>query len=277
MLAVLSSPANSWGEHLPVKVYKGYETVFYKNGNLNIEAYLYKPEGNGPFPVVIYNHGSRQGSERTEVPFAYVGNMLAKNGYAVLVPERRGYGKSDGQTWSQAVSGESGAKFISRLKAEATDVAAGIDYLRTVPFTDLRRMAIMGWSLGGIVSIFTASQHDDFKVLIDQAGGALSWKHSPDLQSALPQAARQVKAPSLCMDAENDATTDAVTTVGRTIRNAGVVEKTIIYPAFTPSSDPSNTPPGHLIFSAQGMSIWQNDVLSFLGQHIGVDFIRNPR
>jgi dienelactone hydrolase len=137
-------------------------------------------------------------------------------------------------------------------------------------------MAIMGWSLGGIVSIFTASQRDDFKVLIDQAGGALSWKHSPDLQSELPRAASQVKAPSLCMDAENDATTDAVTTVGRTIRNAGVVEKTIIYPAFTPSSNPSNTPPGHLIFSAQGMSIWQNDVLSFLGQHIGADFHPEP-
>src|SRR5215469_7741129 len=141
----------------------GYQTVFYKNGNLNIEAYLYKPQGKGPFPVVIYNHGSRRGSERKEVPFAYVGNMLAQNGYAVLVSERRGYGKSDGETWSQEVAGDTGAKFVSRLKAEATDVAAGIEYLRTVQFADLHRMAIMGWSLGGIISIFTASDHNEFR------------------------------------------------------------------------------------------------------------------
>lgn len=42
-----------------------FETIYYKNGNLSIEAYLYMPEGKGPFPLVIYNHGSRSGQERT--------------------------------------------------------------------------------------------------------------------------------------------------------------------------------------------------------------------
>lgn len=256
---------------------EGYQTVFYKNGNLNIEAYLYKPQGNGPFPVVIYNHGSRLGSERKEVPFAYVGNMLMQNGYAVLVPERRGYGKSDGQTLSQELAGDTGAMFINRIKAEATDVAAGIEYLRTVPFADLHRVAIMGWSLGGLVSILAASDRNDFRAMIDQAGGSLAWKLSPALRSELPRAARLVKAPSLCMDAENDATTDAVRTVGQAIRDARIYEKTIIYPAFTPSSNPSNIAPGHLIFSAEGMPIWQNDVLVFLKAHMGEGSARSPR
>src|SRR5438132_10153948 len=33
----------------------GYTTVFYKSGRLNIEAYLYRPKGDGLFPLVIYN------------------------------------------------------------------------------------------------------------------------------------------------------------------------------------------------------------------------------
>ena len=39
-----------------------YTEVFYPSGSRRIQAYLYKPNGDGPFPVVIYNHGSRPAS-----------------------------------------------------------------------------------------------------------------------------------------------------------------------------------------------------------------------
>jgi hypothetical protein len=65
------------------------------------------------------------------------------------------------------------------------------------------------------------------------------------------------------MDAENDATTNSVKTVGEAIKSSGEPEQTIIYPAFTPTSNPSNIAPGHLIF-AQGVSIWQDDLFKFL-------------
>jgi poly(3-hydroxybutyrate) depolymerase len=42
--------------------------VFYPSGGLRIQAYLYRPAGDGPFPAVIYNHGSRIGRERQESP-----------------------------------------------------------------------------------------------------------------------------------------------------------------------------------------------------------------
>src|SRR6266436_1230395 len=108
-----------------------YQDVFYASGNLRIQAYLYKPEGDGPFPVVIYNHGSRDGRERASVPFQYVGKMLTRAGYAVLVPERRGYGKSDGSTWREEV-GSDQYRLITRLQAETDDVLAAVEYLRTV-------------------------------------------------------------------------------------------------------------------------------------------------
>lgn len=263
-----------------------YTTFFYKNGNLNLEAYFYRPQGNGPFPLVIYNHGSRSGQEHTEVPCRYAAVVLAAAGYAVLVPERRGYGKSDGQTYDEEVQGDRGDRMMKRFREEASDVIAGLDYLKnggTVgqlysgvaaelgrkgtkpapPPIDFNRVAIMGWSHGGVVSILTASEHHDFVALVDQAGGALTWNSSPTLQRELPAAARKVKVPAICMDAENDATTEAAKTVCEAIKNSGETEKTIIYPPFTPTSNPSNVAPGHLIF-AQGVSIWQNDLLAFL-------------
>ena len=48
----------------PPEANKLYEEVFYPSRKLRIQAYFYKPEGKGPFPVVIYNHGSRAGRER---------------------------------------------------------------------------------------------------------------------------------------------------------------------------------------------------------------------
>ncbi len=87
-----------------------------QSGTLRIEAYVYRPTGTGPFPVVIYSHGSRKGYEREERPMAFVGNMLASQGYLVLVPERRGYGKSDGRTFTEEVGSDVGGKMIAQAR-----------------------------------------------------------------------------------------------------------------------------------------------------------------
>lgn len=246
----------------------GYTTVYYKSGRLNIEAYLYRPKGDGPFPLVIYNHGSRAGNERAEVPFRYVANVLVAEGYAVLVPERRGYGKSDGPTYTEEVGQGDPAKMINRFEEESDDVLAALDYLKSVSFVDPKRMAIMGWSHGGIATILTASRSHAFVALIDQAAGALTWSHSPALQQKLTSAAREIRIPALCMDSQNDATTEAVTAVCNAIAVASNEKRTIIYPPFTPTSNPGNIAPGHLIFSAQGISIWQIDLVLFLRRHL---------
>jgi hypothetical protein len=48
----------------------------------------------------------------------------------------------------------------------------------------------------------------------------------------------------------------------------------IVYPDFQPSAElraaNSTTPSGHLLFSAEGIPIWRNDVLAFLKEHLAV-------
>ena len=245
-----------------------YTTVFYQSGGLRIEAYVYRPAGTGPFPVVIYSHGSRVGYEHEERPMQFVGTTLAEAGYLVLVPERRGYGKSDGATFDQEVGKDLGSRMTARFVAEADDVIAGITYAATIDGADKARIGLVGFSHGGVVSIRVASVRSDLRALVNQAGGSLTWPKSPELRRRLVEWARALKMPVLCLDATNDTTTEAVRTVCDAAHRAGAETAVKIYAAFSPKVTPGNIAPGHLIFTADGLPIWKPDVLGFLGAHL---------
>jgi len=248
---------------------QSYETVFYPSGKLKIEAYVYKPEGSGPFPVVIYNHGSRMERDREETPFVYVGHMLTVSGYVVLVPERRGYGKSDGKTFGEAVGEDRGERFVRRVQEETDDVLAAAEFVKTLPYADSVRMGVMGWSFGGIASVFAASRSDRFRVVIDQAGAALTWPRSPEMRKELKDAAAKVRVPLLGMVAENDRTTESVKAVVQEVEAHGATAKLIVYPKFTPRRDAGGTAPGHMLFGVEGWRIWETDVKEFLAKYLG--------
>jgi carboxymethylenebutenolidase len=252
-----------------------YSEVFFTSGNLRIQAYLYKPDGDGPFPAVIYNHGSRDGRERTSVPFQYVGKMLTRAGYVVLVPERRGYGKSDGSIWRQEV-GNDQSKLVPRLQAETDDVLAGVDYLHTVRFADTSRIGIMGWSFGGIVTMLAVSRSTAFLVAVNQAGGALTWDGNPHLRRVLIAAAERAAAPTLFMVAKNDRTTLSITTLGEIFKKRGVPHRLVIYEPFTPTQGTKVAAPGHALFSVQGTSVWERDVVEFLSRYLSSSALDRP-
>jgi dienelactone hydrolase len=261
------APAGAHAQPAPASA---YTEVFYPSGGLRIQAYLYKPAGDGPFPVVIYNHGSRTGNERRSVPFSYIGTLLTEVGYVVLVPERRGYGQSDGPTWTEEVGRDMGPRFIARLQAETDDVLAALDYLRTLPFVAVGRVGIMGWSFGGIVTMFSISRSAAFAVAVNQAGGALTWNGNASVREALMAAAEKAATPTLLLVAQNDRTTASIATLAEVYKQRGVSHRMVIYEPFMPQRAGAGAP-GHAVFSEQGMDVWKADVLEFLGRYLGVN------
>lgn len=247
---------------------EGYTEVSYRSGGLGIAGYLYQPAGSGPFPTIIYNHGSRQGQERLPVPWVRLAGFYVSAGYCVLVPERRGYGKSDGQTWTDAVGRDVTSRFIDRLEAEADDVLAAVDFLGTVPFADRSRLGIVGWSLGGIVTLFAIARSRAFQAAVDQAGGVLTWRSSPALQAALTDAVRRAACPVLLLDAENDAAPEAIPTLARAMEAAALPHKTVIYPPYMPAHPTGAVAPGHAVFEADGIPIWGKDARAFLDSYL---------
>jgi phosphatidylserine synthase/dienelactone hydrolase len=260
LLVALTAGAGTGPEPLP------YDTLFYTHGGLKLEAYLYKPAGNGPFPLVIYNHGSRAG--RVEAPMPFIGRLLTDAGYAVLVPERRGYGKSDGKPFSEDIGEDRGPRYIARLQAEAEDALAALQMTseQHLPI-DPKRVAIMGFSFGGSVTTLAVGRSHDFVAAVTQAPGALNWDHVPALQDTLIAAAGKSSIPMLCMAAKNDATTENVTRICGAAKAHGADTAVIIYPPFTPAT-PAQVAAGHMIFTQEGVDIWRQDTLSFLAKYL---------
>jgi dienelactone hydrolase len=244
---------------------RSYTEVFYQSGDLKIQAYLYKPEGVGPFPVVIYNHGSRIGRERRSIPWEFVGRMLAQAGFLALVPERRGYGRSDGPGYS----GEGGYGLIQRLQSETDDVLAAVEYLKGVPSADTGRMGIVGWSFGGIVTMLAISRSSAFRAAVDQAGGALTWPSNPSVRDALITAAQKTNTPVLLLVAISDRTTESVTTLARHLQARNVPHQLIVYGSSGPIRGKQELLGlGHRVFSEQGAEVWRDDVIEFLNRYL---------
>ncbi|HYS68263.1 MAG TPA: CocE/NonD family hydrolase, partial [Paraburkholderia sp.] len=67
-------------------------------GTVTLETTIYKPDGAGPFPMIVFNHGKIPGDPRTQersnpLPFA---REFVRRGYVVVAPNRQGFGHSDG-------------------------------------------------------------------------------------------------------------------------------------------------------------------------------------
>ena len=145
----------------------------------------YKPDGAGPFPTVVFNHGSTgRGNDPAlfdrPVDFPQLGRFLVERGWAVVIPARRGRGGSEGrydEGFSAArTSGYSCEPTVAIAGAERAlrDIAAAIAAIVEMGFVDRTRLVIAGQSRGGILSTAYAGRHgDQVKGAINFVGGWL--------------------------------------------------------------------------------------------------------
>ncbi len=250
------------------------EIVTYLSGQLRIMGILWRPNRIGRFPVFIYNHGSRPGREREPHLTTDVRcwRMVTGTDLVILWPERRGYWTSDGLTYRRELAGfeptaDHARKAIARLHNEADDVVAGLDFLEGRGLVDTRRVAIMGPSLGGIVSFFAASKAPKrYHAVVNQAGGFQpGWVGYDMMRDELIGAGRKLEGRILIQHAVNDTfvTPEVSRQVLSALRSAG---KDIQYEEL-----PAAVPDGHGIFSfGERTRHWWPQVNSFVRSTWGI-------
>ena len=124
--------------------------------DINLDAALSKPVGNGPFPLFIWNHGSTgRGiiSVKSSERYTALVKVLVNQGFAVIVPMRRGRGASGGYYGESEHTMCDYSQNASGLERAMEDIDAVIAYAKTQPFIDSSRITIGGISRGGFLSV----------------------------------------------------------------------------------------------------------------------------
>lgn len=152
--------------------------------DVRLEIVAAKPLHEGPYPTIVFNHGStgrghnKSLYSRTVSPHV-AANYFVERGWMILFPQRRGRGKSGGIYEEGLASDGSGYSCnveiaIAGFERAIEDVDAVARHLRERTDVDQSRLAIGGVSRGGILAIAYAGMRPNvFQGAINFNGGWL--------------------------------------------------------------------------------------------------------
>ena len=149
-----------------LKLSHGEYVHFKSKDGTTVSGYLYKPADyivGKKYPTILRPHGGPVWAYYAE--FDHLPQLYTANGYVVLFPNPRG-STGYGQKYAQAIWADWGNK-------DFQDDMAMVDYAIERGIADPAKLAVGGWSYGGISTDFIIAQTNRFKAAISGAGAAL--------------------------------------------------------------------------------------------------------
>lgn len=153
-----------------------------------LRAALYRPAGNGPFPVVVILHGSAGGRQQ----LVDWGADFAHAGFVTLVG-----------CWLVGFICPQGPNYV-RTQARKNAIAL-IDAGRRIPAARADRVGLVGWSTGGALAAALASSGANVQAVVSVAGSfteEISFKNDPPALSLV----QDLRAPLLILHGTSDVT-----------------------------------------------------------------------
>ena len=245
------------------------QEVTIQAGPYRLHGCWWTPDGPGPYPVMIFNHGSEKNPAPCGPPD--LGSFYQKKGFAFFTFQRHGHGASPGEYILDLQRQAFGARPINPGEAQSEvvglqelynkDVESAVVWLKEQKWADAQHVAMTGISFGGIQTILTAEKALGIRAFLPFAPAAQSW--NPVLAERLKRAIRQSRVPIFIIQARNDYSVEPCKVLGRELDKKGSPNHAKIYPAFgTTKQD------GHWGFGSRrdGIAVWAPDVNAFLDE-----------
>lgn len=140
-----------------------YVDVSFKNTQqqLDLAGMLFSPSGDGPFPAAVIIHGSGT-SQRGNRWYLTLTQHLQENGIVVLLPDKRGSEKSEGD-WRDA-----------SFQDLATDTLAAVEFLKEQDHVAVDQIGLVGMSQGGWIAPIVVGSSSDIAFLVSVVGSAVT-------------------------------------------------------------------------------------------------------
>lgn len=123
------------------------------------------------YPVMVYLYGGSHAQMITNKWLGGVGYFdlfMAQNGYIVFTLDNRG-SDARGRDFTRVTHRQLG-------EAEMEDQLVGINYLRSLPYVNVHKMGIFGWSFGGFMATSFMTKHNDIFSAGVAGGPVMDWK-----------------------------------------------------------------------------------------------------
>jgi dienelactone hydrolase len=233
-----------------------------RNHQARLETTVFQPNGPGPFPLIIINHGKDPGHPNLQPRdrFYHMAHAFVARGYAVMVPMRQGFANSTGRYRDH------GCDMASNGYTQAEDIRDTLEFAREQKWIDGDHIVIAGQSYGGLATMALGTQElPGVRGLINFAGGLrddsnnCGWRSS--LVSAFAEYGAQNKVPSLWMYGQNDSLfgPELVSRMHDAFEQAGGKAQLVEYAPFKRDSH-------GMLASRDGQKVWLADAMRFLDQ-----------
>jgi dienelactone hydrolase len=258
---------------------RGPESVIIHGGSATLHAMLWRPQGRGPFPAILLNHGSGRTSEELQRLGPYernaeiLGPVFARHGYVFLYLYRRGVGPStdQGPNAVDLMNRESAAHGQDARNAlqlqllegrEMADARAALAFLRARRYVDMGDVALVGHSFGGSLTVLIAERDPSLRAVVVFSAAGYSFDRSSELRARLLAAVDHIAAPVFFIHAENDYSLSSGKVLDARRELIGKAHRLKIYPPIGDTVDEGHD------FLHLGVNIWEPDVFAFLDKNM---------
>ena len=239
-----------------------------------IQMWILKPPGFDPakkYPLVFWVHGGPQGAFVDSWSFRWNPEVWAAQGYVIAMPNPHG-SVGFGQAFTDEISRDWGGKPFE-------DLMACVEYLKTKPYINAKRMAAAGASYGGYMMNWFQGHTDQFRTIVTHDGvynfdsmyGATDelwfeqWEHGipwedKDFMKFSPnQYAVNFKTPNLIIHNELDfrVPIDQGEQLFTTLQRKGIPSKFLSFPD-----------EGHWVLKPQNSELWHQTIFDWLAHYL---------
>ncbi len=234
--------------------------VISNGSKLPLETTIFRPPGEGPFPLLVMNHGKDRGNpaRQTRDRFLALSREFVRRGYAVAVPMRKGFAASGGSYT------DLGCNMTDNGQQQADDVESALKALVQQAWVDRERILVAGQSYGGLATMAFGTRHfPGVRGLLNFAGGlridgsSCDWKSS--LVSAFAGFGARTLLPSLWFYGENDSYFDPALAarLQQAYQSAGGSAQLVTFGRFKKDAH-------GMVGSHDGVTIWLPETERFL-------------